>query len=392
MTYNGQWAVAYSANGSTWTDISTYVVNGTMRIGRQQLTDRYTPDTFSVELLAPLTAGPAIPPVRYYLRAQTTIGLDTVNMFLGVITDVNRDYGMPYTSATGAAPADRITITAASYGMYLAGRGFATSVAIAASTTLEAAVNAVYDDGVSTSGGPTFNGSPFSSSNVWNTAIAQNETYTGNVLDYINSVVASVVSRLADTPSLSAGPNLLDGNYVRGNQFNFSDGAAFSTQTQPYNQIEFLASDNNSYTEIRVGYNSNAATVSAVSGAQPYQTYSTVSVLEDATTAQGAADLTLGILSQSQYAPFRVSTKASLMTDPLLPLQLSSMVTGRCIGSQVQIRFRSTVYQTILEGYSITQDLDDAYYTFYFSPALGQPLILDSTTFGILNTNTLGLG
>jgi hypothetical protein len=50
------------------------------------------------------------------------------------------------------------------------------------------------------------------------------------------------------------------------------------------------------------------------------------------------------------------------------------------------------VYVVILEGYTITQDLDDAYYTFYFSPGLGQPLILDSTTFGILNTNTLGLG
>jgi len=392
MTYNGQWDVAYSADGSTFTDISDYVVNGTMSIGRQQLTDRYTPDTFSVELLAPLTAGPEIPPVRYYLRAQTTVSSTTYTMFLGVITDVNRDYGMPYTSATGAAPADRITITAASYGMYLAGRGFATSVAIAASTTLEAAVNAVYDDGVSTSGGPTFLGSPASASNVWNTAIAQDETYTGNVLDYINSVVASVVSRMADTPSLTAGPNLLDGNFVRGNQFNFSDGVAFATQTQPYNQIEFLASDNNSYTEIRVGYNSNAATATAVSGSQPYQTYSTVSVLKDGTTAQGAADLTLAILSQSQYTPFRVSTKASMMSNPDLPAQLSSTVTGRCIGTQVQIRFRSTVYTVILEGYNITQDLDDAYYTFYFSPALGQPLILDSTTFGILDTNTLGLG
>jgi len=392
MSYNGQWDVAYSANGSTWTDVTDYVVQGTMRIGRQQLTDRYTPDNFSVELLAPASSGPAIPPVRYYLRAQTTVGLDTVNMFLGVITDVQRDYGIPYTSATGAAPADRITITAASYGMYLSGRGFATNVTISASTTLEGAVNAVYDDGVSTSGGPTFNGSPFSSTNVWNTAIAQDETYTGNVLDYINAVVASVVSRMADTPSLTAGPNLLDGNYVRGNQFNFSDGAAFGTQTHPYNQIEFLASDNNSYTEIRVGYNSNASTASAVSGSQPYQTYSTVSVLESASTAQGAADLTLAILSQSQYRPFRVSTKASIMTNPLLPLQLSSLVTGRCIGTQVQIRFRSTVYVVILEGYTITQDLDDAYYTFYFSPALGQPLILDDTNFGILDTNTLGIG
>lgn len=392
MSYNGQWDVAYSANGSTWTDVTDYVVQGTMRIGRQQLTDRYTPDNFTVELLAPASSGPAIPPVRYYLRAQTTVGLDTVNMFLGVITDVQRDYGIPYASATGAAPADRITITAASYGMYLCGRGFATGVTIGASTTLETAVNAVYDDGVSTSGGPTFNGSPFSSTNVWNTAIAQDETYTGNVLDYINAVVASVVSRMADTPSLTAGPNLLDGNYVRGNQFNFSDGAAFGTQTHPYNQIEFLASDNNSYTEIRVGYNSNASTASAVSGSQPYQTYSTVSVLESASTAQGAADLTLAILSQSQYRPFRVSTKASIMTNPLLPLQLSSLVTGRCIGTQVQIRFRSTVYVVILEGYTITQDLDDAYYTFYFSPALGQPLILDDTNFGILDTNTLGLG
>ena len=392
MTYNGQWAVAYSPNGSTWTDISSYVVNGTMRIGRQQLTDRYTPDTFSVELLAPLTAGPAIPPVRYYLRAQTNVTGVDVTMFAGIITDVNRDYGMPYTSATGAAPADRITITAASYGMYLAGRGFATSVVIGASTTLETAVNAVYDDGVSTSGGPTFVGSPSSASNIWNTAIAQDETYSGNVLDYINSVVASVVSRMSDGPSLTAGPNLLDGNYVSGNDFNFSDGAAFGTQTHPYYQIEFLASDNNSYTEIRVGYNSNAATATAVSGSQPYQTYSTVSVLENASTAQGAADLTLAILSQSQYAPFRVSTKASIMTNPLLPEQLSSANTGRAIGSEINIRFRSTVYTVILEGYTITQDLDDAYYAFYFSPALGQPLILDSTAFGILDTNTLGLG
>lgn len=390
MSYEGQWAVAYSVNGTTWTDISSYVVAGTLKVGRQQLTDRYTPDQLTVELLAPLSSGPAIPPIRYYLRAQTTLASITYNQFLGVITDVNRDYGIPYTSATGAAPADRITITASSYGMYLAGRGFATSVVIGASTTLQTAVDAVYDDGVSTSGGPVFSGSPFSSSNIWNTAIAQDETYTGNVLDYINSTVASVVSRMADGPSLSSGPQLLDGNYVRGNQFNFTDSTAFGTQTHPFNKIEFLASTNNSYTEIRVGYNSNAATASAVSGSQPYQTYATVSVLEDATTAQGAADLTLAILSQSQYTPFRVSTKASMMTNPDLPSQLGS--TSHAIGSQVQIRFRGTVYQTILEGYTVTQDLDDAYYTFYFSPALGQPLILDSTAFGILNTNTLGLG
>lgn len=392
MTYNGQWDVAYSANGSTWTDVSNYVVNGTMKVGRQRLTDRYTPDIFSVELLAPASDGPAIPPVRYYLRAETVISATTYTLFLGVITDVNRDYGIPYNSGTGAAPADRITITAASYGMYLSGRGVATNVVIGANTTLETAVNAVYDDGVSTSGGPTFVGSPASASDIWNTAIAQDETYTGNVLDYINSVVASVVSRMSDGPSLTAGPNLLDGNYISGNDFNFSDGAAFGTQTHPYNQIEFLASDNNSYTEIRVGYNSNAATVSAVSGSQPYQTYSTVSVLESAATAQGAADLTLAILSQSQYTPFRVSTKASMMSNPLLPIQLSSNNTGRAIGSLVQVRFRGTVYQTILEGYIITQDRDDAYYTFFLSPGLGQPLILDDANFGILDTNTLALG
>ena len=80
------------------------------------------------------------------------------------------------------------------------------------------------------------------------------------------------------------------------------------------------------------------------------------------------------------------------MTNPLLPEQLSSANTGRAIGSEINIRFRSTVYTVILEGYTITQDLDDAYYAFYFSPALGQPLILDSTAFGILDTNTLGLG
>jgi hypothetical protein len=71
---------------------------------------------------------------------------------------------------------------------------------------------------------------------------------------------------------------------------------------------------------------------------------------------------------------------------------LGNQQDSKVIGSLVTVTFRGTTYNVILEGFNVSQDLEQATYTFYFSPAIGVPLVLNSTAFGILDTNTLGIG
>ena len=382
MTYSGQFTVAVGATSTTLSPVTGDVINVSLSVGRQRITDRWTPDICTVELYAPATGGYTVPDLGGWLRLN-----DANKIFIGIITDVRRDYGMPYNSGTGDAPADRITITAASVGKYYAGRGYATSVSIPTSQALSDAIASVWFDGVS-----SIISSPSLTGNGWS-FIAQNETYTGNVLDYLNTSAQSVAGYITDRGA-SGSPNMVsNGTRAVQNHMNFSDvpGSQSSvTWTYYYDSIEFLASDDNSYTQINVAYNSGAGTATALSGGQPYNAYNTTSNLENLADAQQVADVDLAILSQSAYRPFRVSTRSALWQGVLGPYYVLDQFD--VIGTTMNVTFRGTTYALICEGFTVSQDLEDARWTFYFSPSLGVPLILDSTAFGILDTNTLGIG
>jgi hypothetical protein len=391
MSYNGQFVVEISADDVTYTNYTSYVINATLRVGRQQLTDRYTPDVLNLELLAPLTSGPAIPPLGYYVRIYNFTGY-TAGQYLykGIISEVNRNYGMPYTSATGAAPADRISITALVRNMYFMGRAYNNARIITAGISAKTAVDTIVLDGCGLSVAATYVGIPGGGSAAfWDNWPMQGETYSGIVLDYVNTTLQGTVSRMKDQGKSTF--QMIQGDQTQGNNFNFSDGTGSTTgwtATYGYDAIDFVASQDNSYTAVRMTYNTSSATTSST-GSAPFSTYQVTSNTQTLAKADSAADYTLAILGQSQYRPFSISTRAKIMTNPLLPEQLAVSST---IGTQVWIMFRGTTYYCILEGFTITQDLDDARYTFYFSPSVGQALILDSTAFGILNTNTLGIG
>jgi len=380
MTYTGQFTVEVSDDAATWVDLTSYVINANVRIGRQRLTDRFTPDTCTIELLAPASGGPAIPPRGYYLQIN-----GTNELFNGIITDVRRDYGIPYNSGTGAAPADRITIAAESTALYWCGRGYATNVNITTAMDLITAGTDVFYDGVDALTSPSYYGTAF------DTFVSQNETFSGIVLDYLNTQAVSVVGHITDrgfgnAPSLWANGERLDERYVNFTDFGSQSSAADSYF---YDQIEFLASDDNSYTEIRVGYNSNASQAVSSTGAQPFASYSTTSILENLADAQQTADVTAAILSQSTLRPFRLSTTTAIVGTFDMARQVNDY---NLVGTQCIINFRGTVYNMVIEGYQVSQDLEQGRYTFYFSPAVSQPLILTSSEFGILDTNTLGIG
>lgn len=381
MTYTGQFTVSIGPTSSTTSPVTTKVLAVNLNVGRRMITDRWTPDICTVELYAPATGGYTVPNLGDFLQLN-----DANKIYSGIITDVRRDYGIPYSSGTGNAPADRITITAASVGKYQAGRGYATSVVIPASQILGNAVVDVWFDGITSLSSPSFYG------NGWG-FIAQNETYTGNVLDYMNTASQSVAGYITDRGA-SGSPNMVSNGYrAVQNHMNFSDvpgSQSSTTWTYYYDQIEFLASADNSYTRVDVAYNSGASTATALSGSQPYNAYNTTSNLENLSEAQQVADVDLAILSQTAYRPFRVSTRSALWPSILGPYYVLDQ--NDVIGTTMNVTFRGTTYALICEGFTVSQDLDDARWTFYFSPSLGVPLILDSTAFGILNTNTLGLG
>ncbi len=59
--------------------------------------------------------------------------------------------------------------------------------------------------------------------------------------------------------------------------------------------------------------------------------------------------------------------------------------------SQVRIKFRGSTYLAIVEGYTITGRVDDVYIGCSLSsPSFYPQFILDSTQFGVLDTNRLG--
>lgn len=373
MSYTGQYVV--TINGTNW---SSYVINASLTVGRQKLTDRWVPDTAEIELLAPASGGPTIPSLgqEFYYDYGTI-----PNSFRGVIVDIERNYGIPYNSGTGAAPADRIRIRAESYQTNQAARAIATGVTISTNANLSIAISDVWFAAIDSLSAPAITGGGGG-------FIAQAETYTGNVLDYINSCMISCVGYAW------TGSGILDlaSNGVRQqyNYINFTDTGSQSsvTHTYFYDQIQFLGSVDNSYTRVFVGYNNGGSTTTSSTGTIPYTAYQTTSNLKNLSDAQQTADVMESILSQSTYRPFRLSTRASIVGS----FDLAAQLKNNPVGTAVSVTFRGTTYPMICEGYTASQDVDDAVWTFYFSPALNLPLILDSTTFGILNTNTLGLG
>ena len=382
MTYNGQFTVTMGPSTTVQYPVTDQVINVSVKAGRQKITDRFTPNIATVELYAPATGGYTIPNLGDVVNIVSN---GYVQFYFGKITDVQRVYDMPYNSGTGKAPGDRITITAESLAGYACGRGYATSVNIAASTTLKQAVDAVFDDGVSPSGVQVyFYGT------AWDTFDAQNETYTGNVLDYINGAIISTQGYFIDHGQYADPYLYASGQRAKDNFINFTDAASPTNGLYTYDQIEFLAAVDNSYTLINVSYNSGAATVTATSGSAPYTSYTTTSILEDAADAQQVADVMRSILSQSAYRPYRISTRATMWPGVNGPGYYEAIYT--ILNTTVDIAFRGTTYNTILEGFTVNQDTEDARWTFYFSPALATPLVLDTTAWGILNTNTLGLG
>lgn len=372
--------------GANGVDITSMVTSLTWDYGRKQLTDRWTPYIMEVELIP--TPSFTAPQIGQLLEYNPNFIDDTATA-RGIITDVKRTYGIPKDATTGATPADRVRITASSIYMYKLSTAKVNGASLG-SSSIAYALNAL-QTAAGTSVPIQLSGGMLTVTTPYNTFTAQTQTYTGNVLDYVNLMTTaccgyvneggygSIGLYMPDSLKLSQYGENADNPVVA--TYSDADANNAGTVTFRYDQIEFYSSADNTYDKINITYNNQTATAVAGTGTT---TYTTNTPLANASDAAQTASVMSKQLASDNPTPFRIS--------------MSNAVTGNLVpyvglsGYSAKVKFRGTTYNCIVEGWTVTQTPGEARYTVYFSPSIGVPLVLDSTAFGILDTNILGLG
>jgi hypothetical protein len=296
---------------------------------------------------------------------------------------------MPYNSGTGAAPGDRITITATgavgAIGANSINQGFFANTAIftAAAVSFYAGVDA-FRSSTSTLSNPFI-------------------SFSGGALDLMNGLLRTGqifiddldTKRLRTTSSFDFYVQLFNAglgayNYV------FSDAGtlgAFKFAT-----LEYLSSVQNVFTEVEVTA-PGIATQTAAVGNRPYNTLVYNTFTNSAAASLDLANYVLAIQNEVDITPFSVSTD-TLLSPTCTTMSLINVIDvagptitnpGANLGSSVTVEFRGTTVEAQIQGINTTFYPEKARVQLYLSPSLGAPFTLDSATFGVLDQNKLGL-
>ena len=104
--------------------------------------------------------------------------------------------------------------------------------------------------------------------------------------------------------------------------------------------------------------------------------------------AANLASFLLGVFDQQEDQPAVLTTKQSLQESNSARDKLGSLCSPL---AQAVIKFRSSTYYAVIEGWTITGYPEDMLFTYYLSsPAFFPQFILNSSEFGVLGTNRLG--
>lgn len=370
------YTVAYSTNGTSWTNL-TNVQNIFVNIGKRAQLDQVNASTASFEMRYP--TGYASPITQLvtgsFIRISNTTGV-SYPVWYGEITDVSATYGMPYSAGVGNADFLRISCEGA---FAAVGRMQGNGYSMAASTIIDQFQNA------NTQTGLNFGYLPLSSSTRL-AATTVNSTWG----DWVNRVCQSTNSRLWDGIAYN-GSTVISPFYDSVSTVNFSDVANNATN-QVYSEISFDSLADNFYTQVTVTpETAGAATVTQAGAVLPYRTYQTNTLSE--TTSQ-ATDYGNYLLSNYGTARFAISS-VTCSGEAQASFQLDKMGVngefGKTVGRQVAVTFRGTTFQCIVEGVTMSATPGESSFTFFLSGAdLNAYLILNNATFGRLDFNKLG--
>ena len=355
--------------------------------GRQRFDDNFAGNTCVIDLI-PATSYATALAIGQFIDVRTTNAAGSPAYFVGTITDVDRKYEIPYNTSTQYAPADRITITAVGTTGVLGKQTFKEYVIVES----DCSTNITQ---VSIDAGTVINGiGPFSAARN-----LSNLLYNIGALDLINGLLRTCQYFIDDIDNKRVtylGYKNVGSTYSPGisnTNYTFSDAGTLGASK--FTDLQYSSTVQNTFTEVQVAP-ADLATQSATSGTAPYNTlvYNTYNL----TTADAAslAGYIINMQSLTTAVPFSITTNtnvASTCTN-LSVLSTTSSFTDTSLavnlGAAVTLIFRGTTVTAQIQGINTTFYPDYASVKLFLSPSLGTPFTLDSTQFGILDTNRLG--
>lgn len=170
-----------------------------------------------------------------------------------------------------------------------------------------------------------------------------------------------------------------------GTQITFTDDGTTGSNIYKYAQINYLSNQQSTFNKVYV--EAPGVTTQSATG----NIFATGSLVYESANATNADALNLATylantLAEDTPSPFSITTSTAVDGNAQ---KLAEYVTYP-LGSTVKVIFRGTTVYATLQGSSCSFYPDYATVTCYLSPSLGIPFTLDSTLFGVLDTNRLG--
>jgi hypothetical protein len=373
-----QYVVKY-LSGSTYTAL-TNIEAINVNIGVQAQLDQIKASTATCVIR--YSTGYATPITQLKSGTDVIIENNTVpasayTVWEGKIADVSVQYGMPYVGGVGNA--DYATITMEGFFAEL-GRMDAGNYAMAAGT-LDAQMNtATTQSGVPMayiSGGEARTGAATTVSSTWG--------------DWVARTALTNNARLRDGAEMTTGKvNIISPFSIVPFDYNFSDAPTGSDQK--YDVINFDSLSDNYYNQVTVSTESfGSVTVLEPGVFKPYRTYEVNTINASASQATDYANYLLNNYKTPKLAISSISASAEQQGTFKLDTMVSIFSLYYYPGCSVNITFRGTTYPCVIEGVSMNATPESTRFTFYVSGVdLNPYLILNSATFGKLDTNRLG--
>jgi hypothetical protein len=354
--------------------------------GRQRFQDNFTQTNCTIELIPATTY--ALPlAVGQFIDVRNANTDTSPCYFNGRITDIQRNYSIPYNSGTGYAPQDRIIITAtgptgalgtSSLSNYLLGTTDCTDAIY--QLALSVGIYATFQQYASVQCSTTLN-------------------VNGGTLDLVNALLRTSQYFIDDLDQLRT---YIDGSVTanlypagQGNtSFTFSDSG--TAGAYKFSDLQYLSSVQNTFNQVQVSP-AGLATQTATSGSAPYNTLPYQTYNKTTSDALSLANYILAVQSVTTPVPFSVTT-STLLDSSVTAL---SVVNDRLntflfdtkpmnLGASVTVIFRGTTVTATIQGINTTFYDDYATVQLFLSPSLSSSFTLDSTVLGVLDTNRLG--
>lgn len=358
--------VILTVDDGTGTNTISDVIGFSVRAGRQSKTETYSASSATVTVRN-LSSIPSVYKLGWTMRLVQNNYPDWINLFSGTITNISYNYG--------TIPAmDTATFTVEGYLGFM-GRGQLNNFTLAGGTTGAEA----YRIGTSLTGNPKGGISNAGTASYTNSTT----NYTGAAMNIIQTLVAMEQGRLEDTYGnlYFWGRHYLKDPDIYGYAFFTDDPASTGSTAIHYDQIEFGSLADNYFTQVQI--TPDGITTQIAGTGDRNLTLSTYD--KDATQAANLASYCLGEFDNNGSVPVAISTTTALM-----PLGTYLASAGVPIAAAVPITFRGTVYNSIIEGYTVTGTPEMVRYTFMLSGfEQNNYLRLDDTVYGRLDYNQL---